>query len=322
MNTKLIFPVVFLALVLLVPGSALAQTEIDFKVFVVNTTVHDLGLKAVQASNGDIIPTNNFAITPESVVQVKQGQNLMVITNTNEPERIEKVKVTNTQGVVTDLVYLQNSQYSLSGLNVGVYVLNVIADSPTSASKNAYETLLIILAPDQKPIQKTEITKIIQKTNVDVKIIFKEDKRNDNKQDKCKSGYVFNNKTKECIKTNICLTGYTHTDKGCQPLPKPDNNTSPLPPVNDTEIPEENITPENCEELSPEDCPEVEQDTDDGLPEYVPPTEEEETEQEGEQPEQFFDEADEDDKEENKEQEESNDNENEESTDEEEDSEN
>jgi hypothetical protein len=110
-----------------------------------------------------------------------------LIVNASNDE-IEKVKVTNAKGVTTELLPLENSQYSASKLDTGIYILNVIVTMPSQSQsfgdKGAYETILVVLAPDQKPIQKTEITKIVQKTSVDVKIIFKDnDKDDDNGKD-------------------------------------------------------------------------------------------------------------------------------------------
>ena len=112
-------------------------------------------------------------------------------------------------------------------MNVGVYILNVIVNN--GSEKTAYETILIILiilAPDQKPVEKTEITKIIQKTKVFVEIDFREEK-------KCQDGYSYNNKTNECEKINICIAGLKHTDKGCKPLPSPpvEKPQPPMPPT-------------------------------------------------------------------------------------------
>ena len=101
---KIIYPIL-LALFLLVPGSALATT--DFKVFVASDTTHELGLKATQMLNGQILPASNFVVSPESVVQVNQGKNLMVFTSTNQPEKIEKVKVIDAKGITTELLPLQ-----------------------------------------------------------------------------------------------------------------------------------------------------------------------------------------------------------------------
>ena len=222
--TKLVYPTaIFLALVLLVPRSVLASTTTDLKVFVANDAVHELQVKATLTSSGDVIPVSKFVISPESVVQVHQNENLLVFTSTNEPQKIEKVKVTDASGITTELI----SPYSLAGLNVGVYILNVIVNN--GSEKTAYETILIILiilAPDQKPVEKTEITKIIQKTKVFVEIDFREEK-------KCQDGYSYNNKTNECEKINICIAGLKHTDKGCKPLPSPpvEKPQPPMPPT-------------------------------------------------------------------------------------------
>src|SRR5215203_5055512 len=183
---KTIYPIL-LALVLLVPGSILIQTQAqtalattDFKVFAsgIDNITHELQLKATE-DDGQINTVSDFVLSPENVVQVRQGMNLVVFTSTNEPERIEKVKVTDSVEITTDLLRLQRGQYSLSSLSVGVYVLNVITDLPHSADKGAYETILVILAPNQSPISITEITKVIQKTDVNVKIEIDNDNDND-----------------------------------------------------------------------------------------------------------------------------------------------
>ena len=266
-----------LALVLLVPGSILtsASATTDLKVFVANDAVHELQVKATQTADGQIIPASNFIVTPESVIQIHQNENLLVFASTNEPQKIEKVQVTDASLVTTELV----APYSLTSLSVGVYTLNVIVNNGNE--KIAYETLLIILAPNQAPVEKTEITKIIQKVNVDVRIDF------DDKQ-KCRPGYYYDKKTNECVKVNICPSGFNHTDRGCTELPNP----NPEPPANDTDpIPGPPVDPPTCTPGNGEcpPCPEdteaswcmdedERQDTDDGLPEYVPPTDEEEEE--------------------------------------------
>lgn len=136
---------------LLVSGIAFAQG--NFSIFVAG---HTIGLKATQLDNGQVIPVANFEIAPESVVSVKQGENLLVMTSTNEPQRVEKVKVTDNSGKVTELVPTQPNVYSLSGLQAGVYVLNVIAENPDPGGRNAYETILVILGPNQKPLSPAQ----------------------------------------------------------------------------------------------------------------------------------------------------------------------
>lgn len=219
---KVIYPIL-LALVLLVPGNALATT--DFKVFVSSTTTHELGLKATQMDNGQIIPISGFAISPESVVQVKQGEDLTVFTSTNEPQRIEKVKVTDSNGKVTELklVPLLASQYSLGNLQTGVYVLNVISDNQDSTSLNAYETILIILQPNQGPVENTEITKIIQRVKIWIAIgppfedkpspCYFDPNLEECKPEngKCKPGFGFNDDD-QCIPIGKCPSGYGRLD--------------------------------------------------------------------------------------------------------------
>jgi hypothetical protein len=117
--------------------------------------------------NGQVVPVSNFAISPESVVQVKQGESLTVFTSTNEPQRIEKVKVIDANGLETELLPLstQNTQYSLNNLNVGVYTLDIIVDD--SGGLLGYETIVVILAPGQQPIQSTEIVRIVSRVSDD-----------------------------------------------------------------------------------------------------------------------------------------------------------
>ena len=102
---KLILGLVSLAAIvsMLVPSSVLAQS--DFNVFVTGgNLMHRLDLKATEAANGQVIPVSGFSIKPESVVQVKQNEVLQVFTSTNEPQRIEKIKLADAAGVMTDLV--------------------------------------------------------------------------------------------------------------------------------------------------------------------------------------------------------------------------
>jgi hypothetical protein len=223
MNNKISYSILLL-LILGVLTLAQAQAQGELKLFVSGTdTIRELGLKAVRMGNGQIIPTSNFAISPDSVVQIKQNANLTIFTSTNEPQRIQTVKVISSSGETTELV---PPQYSLRNLPIGVYTLNVIVDNPTTSSLNSYETLLIILAPDQPPIQKTEINNIIQKQKVIVEVDFGKDKDKDKpsicyfdpddkacdpEDGKCPPGFGFNDDDR-CIPHGECPKGYTRLD--------------------------------------------------------------------------------------------------------------
>jgi hypothetical protein len=85
-------------LVVAVPAAASATTTTtatDFKVFVTNgNTIHDLNIKASQGADGQVIPVSGFVIDPEDVILLKQGQNLVIMTSTNEPQmKVEEMKV-------------------------------------------------------------------------------------------------------------------------------------------------------------------------------------------------------------------------------------
>jgi hypothetical protein len=172
-----------MALILIVPGSALATTTTDFRVFVTKgNTIHDLNVKASQGANGQVIPVSGFVINPEDVVLLREGQNLVVMTSTNKPQRIDKVKIVNQAGQFIELPQLQAGTWSLAGIAAGVYLLDVIVDTPDSGNLVAYETVLVILGPNQQPLPVTQYLTMIQSVEVKTKVefVFEEDKCSNN----------------------------------------------------------------------------------------------------------------------------------------------
>jgi hypothetical protein len=109
---------------LFVPG-ALAQGQTsNVNVFVlVSPTTYQLDLKAIEGE----IPTRNFVIKPQSVVQLEQGDNLVVATQPIT-QIVESVKVQDQRGVIKELESLGNNVYSLAGIPVGNYILDVVVD--------------------------------------------------------------------------------------------------------------------------------------------------------------------------------------------------
>lgn len=106
-----------------------AQQGGDFQVSVAGTAIgsipHQLNLKVTEIPGGQLSEVSGFVINPENVVQVKQGENIMVSTSANL--KTHQVKVTNTQGQSTNLLPLPNNAWSLQGLIPGVYTLDIIA---------------------------------------------------------------------------------------------------------------------------------------------------------------------------------------------------
>jgi hypothetical protein len=179
---KIIF-MIGMALILIAPGSTLATTTTDFRVFVTNgNTIHDLNVKASQGANGQVIPVSGFVIDPEDVVLLREGQNLVVMTSTNEPQRIDKVKIVNQAGQFIELPQLQAGTWSLVGITAGVYLLDVIVDTPDSNTLVAYETVLVILGPNQQPLPVTQYLTMVQSVEVKTKVefVFEEDKCTNN----------------------------------------------------------------------------------------------------------------------------------------------
>jgi uncharacterized membrane protein YgcG len=68
-----------------------------------------------------------------------------------------KVTVINMQGIPVDLVPLPSNTWSLQGLLPGVYTLNVNVAMSSSGILGTYETILVILEPDQQPLPPTTI---------------------------------------------------------------------------------------------------------------------------------------------------------------------
>jgi hypothetical protein len=129
---------------------------------------------------------SGFQVQPESVVQVAQGGNLLVVT---EPRNnVDSVKITDGSRRITELVNTNGDTFSLSGIAPGIYTLDVIVNQPNSNNRAAYETILVILQPGQAPQNPTQI---IQKVKVvtDVSITIEDgddDDGRDRDRDPCK----------------------------------------------------------------------------------------------------------------------------------------
>jgi hypothetical protein len=82
-------------------------------------------------------------------MQVNQGENIMVTTNENL--KVNNVKVQNVQGQQVELIPLPNNLWLLQNLVPSVYLLDVIVDTSSSGILGVYETVLVILQPDQTP---------------------------------------------------------------------------------------------------------------------------------------------------------------------------
>jgi hypothetical protein len=135
-----------------------AQTG-SFQLSVAGTAVgsvpRQIDLKVTQLPGGQLSQVTGFIVSPEDVVQVKQGENLIV--STSPDLTTNTVAVRNMQGIPVDLIPLPSSAWSLQGLLPGVYTLNVNVALSTSGILGTYETILVILEPGQQPLPPTTI---------------------------------------------------------------------------------------------------------------------------------------------------------------------
>jgi hypothetical protein len=121
----------------------------------VGSVPHQIDLKVTQLPGGQLSEVSGFAVSPEDVIQVKQGENLIV--STSPDLRTHQVTVRNIQGISIDLVLLSSNVWSLQGLLPGVYTLDIAVDMSSSGILGTYETMLVILEPNQQPLPPTNI---------------------------------------------------------------------------------------------------------------------------------------------------------------------
>jgi hypothetical protein len=79
------------------------------------------------------------------------------MVTTSENLKVNNVKAKNVQGQQVDLIPLPNNIWSLQDLIPGVYLLDVIVDMSSSGILGVYETVLVILQPDQQPLPPTTV---------------------------------------------------------------------------------------------------------------------------------------------------------------------
>jgi hypothetical protein len=198
------------------------------------TLCHEIDLKLTQLPGGQLSEVSGFAVSPEDIVQVKQGENLIV--STSPDLRTHQVTAGNVQGMSIDLVPLPNNVWSLQGLIPGKYTLDVIVDVSSSGILGTFETFLVVLAPNQQPLPPTT---------------------------------VINQITIQPRPSNGCPGNLTLIDGECRKPSRP--SPSPLPPCDPNEqvSGQECICPEGTTGTPP-DCEPINCDVEDPPPECVP----------------------------------------------------
>jgi hypothetical protein len=213
--------VVFISSILIIGTglTAYAQQQLQqTQVFIVGSdgTTHEANLKATKegGDDGQLRKISTFKIEAPNVVQINQGKDLIVFTTNPEQDQVQRVKVRNTQGQLTELEPVTGSPntYSLAGYPVGVYVLDVIVQLSNNR-QGAYETILVIIPPNQEP-QPINFPVILQtiKTVIDTDIRIIDD--DNGGSDDCPEGEELVDG--ECLP--ICPEGQERVDGQCVPI--------------------------------------------------------------------------------------------------------
>ena len=108
-------------------------------------------------------------------------------------------------------ISLGNNVYSLAGIPVGAYILDVIVDLGNN-KRGAYETILVILEKDQKPVPPQQI---IQTVKISDTIIFDDNDGKDRDRDPCKRYDKYVNICKPILDNGQCEQGYVKLFGAC-----------------------------------------------------------------------------------------------------------
>ena len=112
---------------------------------VINGGIHDIPLKAIQDSDGDISAQNNFEIEPQNVVTVDQSKDFHVIPSEGS---LLAVKITDQQRQTTDVVFSPADGRISQDLEAKAYLLDIIVEMDND-DKYLYETVLAVRAAGQ-----------------------------------------------------------------------------------------------------------------------------------------------------------------------------
>ena len=215
--------------------TAYAQQQLQqTRVFILGSdgTTHEANLKATKegGDEGQLRKVSTFKIQAPNVVQINQGKDLIVFTTNPEQDQVQRVKVRNTQGQLTELEPVTGSPntYSLAGYPVGVYLLDVIVQLSDSNRQGAYETILVIIPSNQQP-QPVNFAVILQTIrtviDTDIRVIIDDDNGDDglppeeicdNGEDDDGNGLVDSEDTEDCPPE--CPEGQELVDGQCVPI--------------------------------------------------------------------------------------------------------
>ena len=206
--------------------NVLAQEENLPRLFAIgssDTGAKEVPLKGIR-QNGEVSKASDFKIDFNNVIQIPQGQNLVLFPDSSvQGFTITKAKLINEQKQTINLVPASGQQnaFSLNGIPNGVYTLDVVGR--LGDTEGGYESILVL------PVINEETKKVVEKrindilfVDIYVQIIFEGPETSpcyfDPNLDECKpvngkcppgSGF---NEDEQCIPHGKCPDGYDRLD--------------------------------------------------------------------------------------------------------------
>jgi hypothetical protein len=203
-------------------------------------------------------------------VQVKQGENINVTASENL--KVKNVKAKSVQVQQVDLLPLPNNIWSLRSLIPGVYLLDVTVDMSSSGILGVYETVLVILQPDQTPLSPSTVINQLS-ILIETELTFDDDNETDSGDNKTDPSP----EPQPPCPPDVQENGVCPPTDDITPVPEPPTPCPPDAPESEDCPPTDDITP--IPEPPPPDCPEAGPELcgEEPPPEEIPPDSDEDT---------------------------------------------
>lgn len=181
-----------------------------------NGGLHDLPLKAIQDSDGNIDAQNDFEIQPDNIVSVDQSSDFHVLPNGGA---VEAVKITDDALQTRDLVFSVSTGRVSQDLAPNAYLLDVIV-LMENGDRYLYETVMAVLAPGQT-FNEVNIQNIIQsfvttRSDTHTTVVFRDVDDDDEPPEQEPSICFFDPNDEECDpdEEGNCPEGFGRNEDG------------------------------------------------------------------------------------------------------------
>jgi hypothetical protein len=210
----LVFLMVLVPAYSVFPIPTQAQQDDSPSLQVSNGGLHDLPLKAIQDSDGEIDTQEDFEIQPNDIITVGQSADFHVLPNGGT---VEAVKITDNGLQTTDLVFSTSTGRVSQSLAPKAYLLDVIVKMDND-DRYLYETVIAVLAPGQT-LQQVNTQNIFQnfvttttRSDTHTTVVFRDDDDDEEEPSIC----FFDPNDEECDpdENGDCPEGFGRNEDG------------------------------------------------------------------------------------------------------------